>query len=187
MPDTFSLEDQIRDCFGRVIYTHKTHEKMADRCSATLRRLKLSQIVLSALTACGAISIVFVESFELKLVTALVSFITLLVSGYMKGFDPGGTAQKHRDAAANLWGIRESYLSLLTDLHDRALSAADAIKQRDALQKKLDAVYRGSPQTTPKAYAEAQAALKAGNEYSFTPEEIDSFVPTSLKRNQESH
>ncbi|WP_439671124.1 hypothetical protein [Cupriavidus necator] len=34
--------------------------------------------------------------------------MTLCISGYMKGFDPGGTAQKHRDAAANLWIVRES-------------------------------------------------------------------------------
>lgn len=38
------LEDQIRECFGRVVYTHKAHEKMADRCSATLQRYKLCQI-----------------------------------------------------------------------------------------------------------------------------------------------
>lgn len=31
------LEDQIRECFGRVVYTHKTHEKMGDRCADTLR------------------------------------------------------------------------------------------------------------------------------------------------------
>ena len=30
------LEDQIRECYGRVAYTHKTHEKMSDRCRRTL-------------------------------------------------------------------------------------------------------------------------------------------------------
>jgi hypothetical protein len=28
-----ALEAQIRECFGRVIYTHKTHSKMADRAA----------------------------------------------------------------------------------------------------------------------------------------------------------
>ncbi|WP_341874505.1 hypothetical protein [Methylobacterium nodulans] len=26
MEDFTSLEDQVRECFGRVVYTHKTHE-----------------------------------------------------------------------------------------------------------------------------------------------------------------
>ena len=34
----FALEGQIRECFGRVAYTHKTHERMADRYSKTLAR-----------------------------------------------------------------------------------------------------------------------------------------------------
>lgn len=55
------LEDQIRECFGRVVYTHKTHEKMADRCGATLWRYKCAQIAVSALTASGAFSAVFIE------------------------------------------------------------------------------------------------------------------------------
>ena len=53
-----ALEDQIRECYGRVVYTHKTHERMADRCADTLRVYKLSQIVLSALTTAGAVGVV---------------------------------------------------------------------------------------------------------------------------------
>lgn len=49
------MEGQLRECLGRVVYTHKTHEKMADNCADTLRRLKISQIVLSAATASGAV------------------------------------------------------------------------------------------------------------------------------------
>lgn len=176
------LEDQIRECFGRVVYTHKTHEKMADRCSATLQRYKLCQIAVSVLTTSGALSVVFLDQFWLKLATAALSIVGLWASGYMKGFDPGGTAQKHRDAAANLWPIRESYLSLLTDLRMGGVSADDAGKRRDELQKKLAAIYLGAPQTNSKAYADAQKALKESEDYTFADEEIDKFVPSSLRK-----
>ena len=43
-----TFEDQIRECYGRVIYTHKTHERMADRCNVELRRFKWAQIVLGS-------------------------------------------------------------------------------------------------------------------------------------------
>ena len=51
MSDLNQMEGQLRECLGRVVYTHKTHEKMADNCAATLRCLKIWQIVLAAATA----------------------------------------------------------------------------------------------------------------------------------------
>ena len=44
------LEGQLRECFGRVVYSHKTHEKCADMLLSRLARIKLWQIILSAIT-----------------------------------------------------------------------------------------------------------------------------------------
>lgn len=44
------LESQIRECFGRVVFTHKTHEKCSDIYAEQLKTLKVSEITLSALT-----------------------------------------------------------------------------------------------------------------------------------------
>lgn len=176
------LEDQIRECFGRVVYTHKTHEKMADLCAATLRNLKLTQIWIAALTSCGALTLVFWDPWYLKLLTASLSFGTLWTTGYTKGFDPGGTAQKHRDAAATLWDIRESYLSLLTNLHAGLVDLKEAVRRRDELQSLLANIYKGAPQTNGKAYEKAQEALKELEDYTFSDSEIDRFLPQSLRK-----
>ena len=175
-----ALEDQIRECFGRVVYTHKTHERMADRCADTLGVYKLSQIVLSALTTAGAVGVVVRDETWIEVATAVVSFATLFVAAYLKDVDPGAIAQKHRDAAAKLWNIRECYLSLLTDLP--RLPHEAAIERRDELQATLAAVYAGSPQTNGKAYKEAQDRLKSMEDLTFTDAEIDCFLPLSLKR-----
>ena len=176
------LESQVRECFGRVVYSHKTHEKQGDLCAATLRRFKIAQIVLAALTTSGVLAILFTDEFWLKLVTALASLISLFVTGYMKGFDPGATAQKHRDTAADLWAIRESYLSLLTDLASGSVGEADARNKRDELQNALAAIYKSAPGTTPKAYGKAQKGLQNLEDYTFTPGEVDKFLPPALKR-----
>lgn len=176
-----ALEAQIRECFGRVIYTHKTHSKMADRAAGRLKVLKLAQIVLSSLTASGTIGILFTDQFSLKLITALVSLGTVGLTAYMKGFDPGATAQKHRDTAADIWPIRESYLSLLTDIVGGIESIASIKERRDALQDALAAIYKGAPHTDGKAYGEAQIALQKNEEYTFSNEEIDRFLPESLR------
>jgi hypothetical protein len=182
MSDFSVMEDQIRECFGRVLYTHKTHEKMADRCAKTLSRYKLCQIGVSVLTTSGALSVVFLDEFWLKLVTAVLSIVGLWASAYMKGFDPGGTAQKHRDAASSIWPIRESYLSLLTDLRMRTISQEKAGLRRDDLQERLAAIYQGAPQTNGKAYEEARQALQKNEEFTFSDAEIDKFVPASLRK-----
>lgn len=182
VPPAPMLEDQLRECFGRVVYTHKTHEKMAEGCGATLRRFKIAQIASSAVTTSGALSAVLVDATWLKITTALVSVVALCISGYMKGFDPGGAAQKHRDAAASLWPVRESYLSLLTDLRAGAVTPEKAMETRDALQARLAAIYKGAPQTDAKAYAKAQEALKRDEDYTFLDCEIDRFLPTSLRK-----
>lgn len=176
------LEDQIRECFGRVVYTHKTHEKMADLCAGTLRRFKIAQIVLSALATCGVVSLFLIDDLLAKITTALFSFANLVVAGYMKGFDPGGTAQKHRDAAALLWSVRESYQSLLTDLVRGELSVTDATARRDELQAAMARIYQGAPHTNGKAYQTAQHALKQLEDYTFSDEEIDKFLPASLRK-----
>lgn len=181
MSDFVHMEGQIRECLGRVVYTHKTHEKMADRCAATLQRLKICQIAISALTASGALVAAIFGPDWAKIATAILSLLTLLLSGYMKGFDPGGTAQKHRDAAARIWPIRESYLSLLTDLKAGEVTYDKASERRDELQEKLSVIYKAAPQTDAKAYAAAQNALKFNEEFTFSDKEIDCFLPASLR------
>jgi hypothetical protein len=176
----FEFEDQIRECYGRVVYTHKTHERMAERSAQVLHRFKWAQIILSALTSAGAVGVVVRDEFWIELATAIVSFLTLLVAAYLKNFEPGATAQKHRDAAAKLWNVRECYLSLLTDLPKIPHEAA--VERRNELQAMLAALYVSAPQTDGKAYEEAQSRLKNMEDMTFSQEEIDCFLPLSLRR-----
>lgn len=109
-----------------------------------------------------------------------MSFLSLFVSAYLKNFDLGATAQKHRDAAAKLWNVRECYFSLLTDLPQ--LPRTSAVERRDELQASLAALYTGAPQTNGKAYREAQKRLQKMEDMTFSDKEIDCFLPLSLKR-----
>lgn len=176
------FEDQIRECYGRVIYTHKTHMKMADGCSAKLNKLKWVQIVLSALTASGVVSILLFDQYWIKVATALISFSTLYASSYIKGFDPGGMAQKHADAAARLWSVRESYLSLIVDARSGSVPDDELREKRDSLQAELATIYASAPQTNGKAYAAAQQALQKDEEYTFSDKELDKFLPEPLRK-----
>ena len=104
------------------------------------------------------------------------------LTAYMKGFDPGAVAQKHRDTAADIWPIRESYLSLLADIAGGQELPVSIRERRDVLQASLAAIYKGAPHTDGKAYGETQTALQQNEEYTFSDAEIDVFLPAALRK-----
>ncbi len=184
-----ALEAQIRECYGRVVYSHKAHEKCADLSLSKLSRIKLGQILLSALTTGGLIAVVLGDasvSHSSAVIAASLSTILLALNAYMKDVDPGALSQRHKETAHQLWGIRESYLSLLTDMHTRAVALDSVRTRRDELQKELTEIYAAAPRTTLKGYKEASKALKLREDLTFSDEEIDKFLPGPLRRARSS-
>lgn len=176
------LEGQLRECFGRVVYSHKTHEKCADILLTRLARIKLWQIILSAVTTGGFLAAIFGAGKVGALLGVIVSTTLLVLSAYTKNYDLGELSQKHRQAAADLWIIRERYLSAITDLRIGRKSLDNIQAERDELLQDLHNIYSGAPSTTYKAYKKAQEALKQLEDMTFSDEEIDAFLPKELKR-----
>lgn len=179
------LEAQIRECFGRVVYSHKTQEKCADIVFKIHKNLKLAQIIISAIVTTSLLLKIFGDNQIALFVGAVLSTILFGLSMYMKDYDLGEIAQKHTNAANELWDIRETYLSILTDIKANQLSINQIINQRDDLQKRLANVYSGSPRTNYKAYKEASKALKLNEELTFNEKEIDAFLPKELRKTNE--
>lgn len=176
------LEGQLRECFGRVVYSHKTHEKCADILLARLSRIKLWQIILSAITTGGFVATVFGAGKVGALIGVLVSAALLALNAYTKNYDLGELAQKHRRAGADLWIIREKYLSLITDLRIGGKPIEALQGERNDLLEELHSVYSGAPSTTFQAYKKAQEALQQLEDLTFSDEEIDAFLPKELKK-----
>lgn len=177
------LEGQIRECYGRVVYSHKTHEKCADILLARHSTIKIAQIVLSALTTAGFVSTFFPATSAVGSgIGFLMSTALLVLNSYTKDYDLGELAQKHKQAANDIWLLRERYLSLLTDLAVEARPLDAFRAERDKLTEDLHTVYAGSPSTTYAAYRKAQEALQRRQDMTFSDAEIDAFLPSELKR-----
>jgi hypothetical protein len=176
------LEGQLRESYGRVVYSHKTHEKCADILLLKQDRIRLAQIVLSALTTAGFVGAALGETRVAAILGLIVSTLLLMVNSYTKKYDLGEIAQKHRQAGSDLWLIREQYLSLLVDLAMREKPLEALQEQRDKLVQQLHEVYRGAPSTNHKAYTAAQQALQKMEDMTFSDAEIDAFLPKELKR-----
>ncbi len=181
------FEGQIRECYGKVVYTHKTHEKCADLLLESWARIKLWQIGLSAVAAGGFMATIFSNGKATAIAGAIISVGLLALNTYVKSYDHGQLAQKHKQTGAALWMIRERYLTLITDIvmGERPIEALQ--KERDSITSDLGKIYEGAPATTSKAYARAQDALKTKEDLTFSDEEIDAFLPKRLQSSRLPH
>ncbi|MCG9738329.1 SLATT domain-containing protein [Shewanella insulae] len=177
-----ALEGQLRECYGRVVYSHKTHEKCSDILLSRLACIKVWQIILSAVTTGGFATEIF-DIWNIGVfVGGIASTLLLVLNTYTKDYDLGEIAQKHKHAANEIWLIREKYLSLLTDLRVGSKPLQQVQEERDRLMGDLHAIYVGSPSTNFKAYTKAQDALQNKEDMTFSDAEIDAFLPSELKR-----
>jgi len=176
------LESQIREIYGRVVYTHKTHEKCADILKARSDYIKYAEIFLSAATTTSILVVVFGEGKAFQFLAALFSTILLALTLYSKDFNLLAIAEKHKQAALNILEIREKLLSMLVDIRIGNKEISQIQKSRDELIEQLINTYKGAPKTINKAYAIASKVLKENEEFTFSDAEIDKFLPESLRR-----
>jgi hypothetical protein len=179
------FEGQLRECFGRVVYSHKTHEKCADILIDQLSKIKLAQMILSALTTGGFIMAIASDEKWGNIAGVIISTILLIINAYTKDYDLGELAQKHKQSANDLLLIRENYISLITDIRMQETPIEKLQEKRDEILSELSAIYSGAPSTNYKAYKKAQEALKQGEDMTFSDDEIDAFLPKELKSTTE--
>lgn len=174
----------IRESFGRVVYTHKTHLKMIDSLNARATAVKLANIIALLLTTGGILTPIFDALPFKNIVLSLCSAFALGVAVYQISFDPALEIEAHRKCAKHLWIIREKYINLIADIKDGFLADADVRNQRDCLVDELGKIYQEAPDTRPRAYKAARKALKINQEMTFSSQEIDLFLPVRLRENQ---
>ncbi|MBU3103924.1 SLATT domain-containing protein [Clostridium gasigenes] len=175
----YKLESQIREAYGRIVYTQTCHDKMVKRLKKYDEWVKIGQIVLSALTTGSFLMIILGEK-ESAYLGAVISTALLILNAMSKNFKFIETAKQHQIAADLLWKIREEYVSLLTDFG--VLELEGIMNKRDELQSRTHEVYSTSPRTDVKSYTEAQKSLKTDEEQTFSEKEIDVMLPNSIRR-----
>ena len=178
---------QVHESFGRVVYSQKTHEKQADLCFRKHRRQQAALVAFTAISTGTFLASLlgnFVSPQMTGLATSFIAIVVTVLSLGAKSFKFGEESEAHRDIASRLWDVRESYLSLVTDLRSGATSEDDARARRDALQEAARAAYSAAPRTSNKAFKKASEGLKSNEEMTFSSREIDLFLPEALRLNE---
>lgn len=176
-----ALLDVVREEFGRVAYSHKTHHKMLDRLNREMLREKKFNAWLLVLTAGDTVGILVTDAAIAKVVAIVLSTLALLVTVYGLSRTREDVAEQHRVTTQALWLLREQYIHLIGDLKGGAISVTDGRARRDALTKSAAHIYASAPDTDEEAYQAARKALKTDEELTFSAREIDVMLPPALR------
>ncbi len=177
------LRDQLVDALGKVVYTYTAHHKMCDGILKKDAGIRVCQIVLTAISTVGFLSLVITNQAVMTWIGGISAALSLGLNLYTKDAKLQVEAQKHKNAADDLWEVREQYTSLIVDLE---VSSEERIREeRDRLTKTVSEINRKYPKTNRRGYVLAQKALKEEEEQTFNVGEAESFLPTSQREKGE--
>ena len=181
MTDQYSvLEDAVRDMFARAVWSHKIQEKQADIFQIRYRGMETASIICASLTSVGILSTIFADHLWIKIVSAVLSFVTVFISAYFKSFDLNTQAKAHKDAANKLLVLRNEITGLLTSIRMKEKTPSELEEKYHELMNKADKIYKDAPNTTDQAVKKAKEALQVKGDNTFSVTEIDSYLPPAL-------
>lgn len=176
-----TLLDVVRQIFASVVWTHKIQEKQADIFAEQYGKLETINIVAAAATSCGIIGSVFADCLCIKIIAAILSFITLSITAYFKSFDLVSRQKQNKDAANQFLVIRNELLQIIADIHMKKKDVDEINENYQKIMEKLNELYVSAPSTSDKAVDRATEALKVNKEYTYSEADIDRFLPPALK------
>lgn len=181
MNDSQKFLSVIRELYGRVAWTHKTHEKDREIWSRKVCLTRWINVVLigitSVLATVGAIS----NSQAIVVVASIFGAVSTAFVVYQLSFNPEKTEAQHRMAAKRLLYLRDQYLILIQESMSERTSLDQLQKKLESLHREASIVYEYAPDSSSKAYMAASEALKTNEELTFSSEEIDRLLPEDLR------
>lgn len=180
------LEDAARDMFARAVWSHKIQEKQADIYQKQYKWMETLSIICASLTSVGILSTIFTDELWIKIVSAVLSFVTVFVAAYFKSFDLNKLTKAHKEAANKLLIVRNEITCFLTSIKLKAKTVSELENRYRELMDKADEVYKDAPTTTDKAVKLAKEALQVTEDNTFSKEEIDSYLPVALQKGGKS-
>ncbi len=178
------LESTVRQTFASVVWSHKIQEKQADIFAKKFKRMETTKIISSTVTSVGIISLIFTDQFWIKIVSVLISFVTVFINGFFKSFDLQNMVGQHKSAANNLLAVRDNIFLLLLQIKLKKETENVLFEKYETIMAGLAKVYADAPNTTDEAVDLARKALNVNMDNTFSDQEIDGFLPSSLRRQE---
>lgn len=181
----------VRQSFASTVFTHKVQEVAAENQEKNVLIIKIVNIVLVSIVLLLLViqaanpDILFFSYIGAGITVAEVIFLVIQLS-----FSFEQKVIMHKNSALKYMGLRDAYRALIADIMNDSISAAEIVARRDLLQREYQIISDLAPQTRSKEYTEAQTRLNkrgavSGEEFTWSDEEIDWFLPENLRLNYE--
>ena len=177
----------IRQSFACTVFTHKVQEVAAENQEKNVFTIKIVNIILVSIVL--ILLIIQAAKPEILLFSYIGAGITVAEVIFLiiqLAFSFEQRVVMHKNSALKYMGLRDAYRSLIVDVMSESISIDQIISRRDLLQREYQVICDLAPQTGPKEYTEAQKKLikrgeVQGEEFTWSDEEIDSFLPENLR------
>ena len=136
-----TLRDHLQLTFTEISQRHNVHAAKALTRARWGRRLRGSEAMLVGGAAIASAGAAFGHGQAFAIAAAFMAGLALLVLLISLTFDLDASARAHAASGAQLWGLRERYRSLLSDLHEGALGLDAARLKRDQLIEELRRIH----------------------------------------------
>lgn len=176
----------VRQSFANTVFNHKIQEVATEFQEKKLFCVKIINIIIVSLI----LITLFFQAFNSNRVW--ISFIgagltigevIFLIVQLTFNFDK--KMDLHKRAALKFMALRDSYLTLITDIMNESIRIETIIIQREKLKGEYHSICESSIQTNRKEFYEAQARLNKkgksdGEDFTWSEEEINHFLPKAL-------
>jgi hypothetical protein len=179
-PETEPILATARDLFGRVVYTHETHERERLIWSAKVCTTNRLNIAIASVTTVLAVVSAALPGTLVLILTAISAGTTTAFTLWQSSSDAAGKENQHRVAAKELLWCRQQLAMLIADCHI-PLPVETLRRDLEVINRELHAIYKFAPNTSTEAFNEADAKIKGGH-FSLSDDEIDRLLPEPLRK-----
>ncbi len=169
-----------RELYGRVAWTHKTHEKDREIWSRRVCLVRWVNVVLIGITSILATAGAIANSQAVFVVTSIFGALSTAFVVCQLSFNPEKMEAEHRVTAKRLLYLRDQYLILIQEAMSGRTTIEKLQNKLELVHREVSLVYDFAPDSSSKAYSAASEALKIEEELTFSREEIDMLLPEDL-------
>lgn len=177
----------IRQCFASAVFTHKVQEVAAERQAKKVFLIKITNIIFVIVV----LTMLLLQSYnqQNQLFTYIGAGITVaeiifLIIQLTFGFEQ--QVVMHKNSALKYMNLRDNFKLLIVDIMNNDITSESLKVKRDLLQREHQTISDLAPQTGRVDYSQAQLRLNkrgvvSGEDFTWSDEEIDWFLPENLR------
>ena len=176
------IESEIRQIFASIVWNHKIHEKHSDINSFWFNILEFCKILSSVITTSGLLTCFFIDEVALKIITTVFSAICLFINTFYKTYNLRESRDSHKLSALEFLQLKNETICILSDIKLKKIELDEATKKRNEILLKYHDICKKSLSTCNRAVKKASKALKIQKDNTFSNDEIDSYLPIELRK-----